>query len=183
MYDDPFITQKKDQIIYQPKLKYLSIANNDIHIWGKCIKNEIYKKAISLLGLKRSTTYLCNAEDDVIVLMLFNSAKIFRFIPLYGIFHLISKITATNYLPKNHILFSRLFYLDLLFDITGNSSSEKKYVFDNAIILKKYMTSNNMTFNEENRKYFKKIFKKIIHCGNISQKNKKYLKNIFVINS
>ena len=127
MYDDPFITQKKEQIVYQPNLKFLSITNNDCHIWGKCIKNEIYKKAISLLG-DRSKIYLCNAEDDVIVLMLFNVAKSFKFIPIYGLLHLISQKSATYTLPKDHILFSKLFFLDLLYDITGNNTNEKYYV-------------------------------------------------------
>ena len=41
MFIDPFITDKTDKIIYQPNLKFLSITNNDVHIWGKCIKSEI----------------------------------------------------------------------------------------------------------------------------------------------
>ena len=90
MHDDLFILKKNDMVVYQPNLKLLSIRNNDIHIWGKCIKNEIFKKAISLLGAQRSTTYLYNAEDDVIVLMLFNAQKhsdLFLFMA-YFIFYL-----------------------------------------------------------------------------------------------
>ena len=179
MYDDPFISQKEDKIVYQPNLQYLSITNNDCHIWGKCIKNEIYKKAISLLGFKRSTTYLCNAEDDVIVLMIFKVSNSFRFIPIYGLFHLISKITATHTLPKNHILFSKLYFLDLLFDHTGNNTKEKKYVVENAIIIKNFIEYKNFTFNKKNRKYLSKILKKVFRCKYISKKNKKYLKKIY----
>lgn len=179
MYDDPFIIRKHNQIIYQPHLKYLSITNNDCHVWGKIIKNEIYKKAISLLGLKRRTTYLCNAEDDVIVLMLFKVAKSFRFIPMYGLFHLISGKTAAFTLPKDHIVFSKLFFLDLLFDISENNYQEKKYVVNNAILIKNFFLAKNLTFNKKNNKYFKKIYKKIFNCPYISLENKAYLKNIF----
>ena len=177
--EDPFISKKIDQIVYQPHLKFLSITNNDCHIWGKCIKTEIYKQAISLLGLKRSTTYLCNAEDDVIVLMLFNVAKSFRFIPIYGLFHLISQTTAAYTLPKDHILYSKLFFLELLFDFTDNNSEEKKYVVENAKIINSFIKVKNITFNKKNKKYLKKIFKKIVNCKHISKKNKKYLKKIF----
>ena len=180
MYDDPFISIKKDKITYQPNLKFLSITNNDCHIWGKCIKNKIYKKGIAKLGFERSRTYLCNAEDDVIVLMLFNVAKSFKFIPIYGLFHLISPKTATYTLPKNHILFSKLFFLDLLFDNTKNDYNEKKYVVENAIIIQNFIKHKNITFNKKNRKYLKKILKKVFTCSSISKKDKTYLKNIFV---
>ena len=179
MYDDPFINQKNDKIVYQPILKFLSLTNNDCHIWGKFIKNRIYRKAISLLGFKRSTTYLCNAEDDVIVLMIFNVANSFRFIPIYGLFHLISNKTAAFTLPKNHILFSKLFFLDLLFDITGNNTDEKKYVVENANLIKNLIFSRNITFNKRKRNYLRKILKKILKCPYISQSNKTYLKNLF----
>jgi len=179
MYDDPFIIQKDDKIVFQPNLKFLSITNNDCHIWGKLIKNVIYKDAIYLLGSKRGTTYLCNAEDDVIVLMLFNAANSFRFIPFYGLFHLISKKTAAYTLPKNHILFSKLFFLDLLFDFTGNNPKEKKYVIDNMILIKNLISSKNITFNKRNKKYLKKFLKKVFKCPHISKKDKKYIKSIF----
>ena len=179
MHDDPFISKKDDQVILQPNLKLLSIKNNDVHIWGKCIKNEIYKKAISLLGARRSTTYLCNAEDDVIVLMLFNAAKSFRFIPIYGIFHFISNKTATYTLPKDHILFSKLFFLDLLYDITGNVYSEKQYVFNNALIIKNFSIAKNITFNQKNALYLKKILRKIFSCHKINEKSKTILNATF----
>ena len=179
MHDDPFISKKNDMIVYQPNLKLLSIKNNDVHIWGKCIKNEVFKKAISLLGNERSATYLCNAEDDVIVLMLFNAAKSFRFIPIYGIFHFLSKKTTTYTLPKDHILFSRLFFLDLLYDITDNVFSEKQYVVNNAIIVKKFISSKNLTFNKKNTIYLKKILRKIFSCDKIKDESKAYLKTIF----
>ena len=143
MFDDPFIIQKNEKTVNQPQLKYLSLTNNDCHIWGKSIKNEIYKKAISLLGYKRSTIYLCNAEDDVIILMIFSVAKSFKFIPIYGLFHLISKKTAAFILPKDHILFSKLFFLDLLYDITGNNTNEKNYVVQNAYLVKNLIISKN----------------------------------------
>ena len=179
MYDDPFINEKNDKIVYQPNLKFLSKTNNDCHIWGKFIKKNIYKEAISLLGFKRSTTYLCNAEDDVIVLMIFNVAKSFRFIPIYGLFHLISNQTAAFTLPKNHILFSKLFFLELLFDITGNNTDEKKYVVKNANLIKNLIFSKNITFNKRNKNYFRKILKKILKCSYISLSNKIHMKNLF----
>jgi glycosyltransferase involved in cell wall biosynthesis len=59
IYDEPFIKKKQNRIVYQPKLHLLSLINRDVHIWGKCIKKKIYKKALNALGKKRySTIYL-----------------------------------------------------------------------------------------------------------------------------
>ena len=179
MFFDPFIIEKKDKTIYQPDLKFLSLTNNDVHIWGKCIKKEIYKKAISLMGVKRSRTYLCNAEDDVIVFMLFISAKSFRFIPIFGIIHLISTTTASNTLSKDHLIFSKIFFLDLLFDFTENNFFEKKFVVNIAIILKNYSISKNLPINQKNMKYLDNVLKKIYDCPYISEENKINLKKIF----
>ena len=179
MFFDPFITNKNDRIIYQPNLKFLSLTNNDVHIWGKCIKTEIYKNAISLMGSKRSKTYLCNAEDDVIIYMIFNVAKTFRYIPILGIFHLISSTTASKTLSKDHLIFSKIFYLDLVFDFTKESITEKKYVIDIATIMKEYSVKKNLPFNKENKKYLKRVLKKIFNCTHISIEDKNYLHNIF----
>ena len=108
MIDDPFINNKNNKIVYQPKLKFLSIDNYDCHIWGKLIKNEIYKNAINLLGIERYSIYLCIAEDDVMVFMLFSSAKTYKFHPIYGLFHLKSNITTYYTFSKEHKLFSKI---------------------------------------------------------------------------
>ena len=181
MFFDPFIIEKKDKTIYQPDLKFLSLTNNDVHIWGKCIKKEIYKNAISLMGIKRSRTYLCNAEDDVIVFMLFTSAESFRFIPIFGIIHLISTTTASNTLSKDHLIFSKIFFLDLLFDFTENNFFEKKFVVNTANILKNYSISKNLSINPNNMKYLGNVLKKIFDCPYISVENKTNLKKIFDI--
>ena len=179
MYIDPFINEKIDKIIYQPSLKFLSLTNNDVHIWGKCIKTEIYKKAISSLGTERSKTYLCNAEDDVIIFMIFSVAKTYRFIPIFGIFHLISSITASNTLSKEHLIYSKIFFLNLLFDFTKNNTTEKKYVINVAKIIKRYFIVKNLILNKENKKYLKVVLKKIFNCSYVSEEDKIHLKHIF----
>ena len=179
MYDDPFIRNKDKRVIYQPELKFLSINNNDCHIWGKCIKNEIYKKAISNFYQKRDITYICITEDDIMVFMLFSTAKSFFFLPIYGLFHLISNNTASFTLPKDHLVFSKIYYSDFIFDFSGNNTEEKQYAVKIAINSQKYILSKNLSFNEENKKYLQKVLKKMLQCFYISNKNKILLKNIF----
>ena len=174
-YDEPYITNKNDKVTMQPKLKFLSFSNKDCHIWAKCIKKEIYKKAISLMGVKRSTTYLCYGEDDVIVYMLFSTAKIFRFIPVYGLLHFVSEQTASFKLSEKHKLFSKIFFLELVFELTDNNFMEKKYVFLAAKSIKLYIEQKNLNFDETNKNYLKKVIKKIINCNYISVENKEFI--------
>ena len=179
MFDDPFIKNKNKRTIYQPELKFLSINNNDCHIWGKIIKIEIYKKAISLLYEKRNVSYICVAEDDIMVFLLFSVSKSFNFFPIYGIFHLISNETASFTLPKDHIVFSRIYFLDILFDFSENNNKEKKYVIKHAKSFKNYLILKNLTFSKQNKIYLEKVLEKIFLCNYISNENKNLLKTFF----
>ena len=132
-----------------------------------------------MLGPKRGKTYLCNAEDDVMIYMLFGLAKNFRYIPVFGIFHLISSITASKTLPKDHLIFSKIFFLDLIFDFTNDSIFEKAYVVTVAKIIKEYSIINNLPLNEKNEKYLNSVLKKIFDCPYITKKDKELLKKIY----
>lgn len=176
MFNEPFIKNKADKIVVQPKLKFLSIKNNDCHIWGKLIKTEIYKNAINSMGIKRYSVYLCFAEDDVMVFMIFSSSKVYKYLPIYGLFHLNSNNTASFTLSKNHKLFSKIYYLDILFQFTDNNFKEKRYVSNFAIILSK-MFNFRTTMNT--RSYLKQVINKLLNCNFIEKKQKNEIKNSF----
>lgn len=178
IYDEPFIKDKNDKYIIQPELKFLSVTNKDAHIWGKCIKKEIYKNAISLMGIKRSNTYLCYGEDDVIVFMLFSTANTYRFIPIFGLFHLVSKQTASFKLSDNHKLFAKIFFLDLIFDFTDNSFREKKFVNKFIDAIKNFISSKKFDINKENRIYLNKTLEKIFNCSYFNRNNNSYFNKI-----
>ena len=176
MFDEPFIKNKTNKVVYQPKLKFLSINNNDCHIWGKLIRNDIYKTAINLMGIKRYSVYLCFTEDDIMVFMLFSSAKSYKFLPIYGLFHLKSKNTASFTLSQNHKLFSKIYFLEILFDFTNNNFKEKRYVSNFAIFLSKifnYKTTLNT------RIYLKQVLNKILNCDFIEKRQKKLIISSF----
>ena len=154
IFDDPFINNKENRIIYQPNLKFLSFINNDCHLWGKCIKKEIYKKAINSLGKKRNSIYLCYAEDDVMIFMIYKLSNSYKFTKKYGLFHIISNNTASFYLSKDHIIFSKIFFLDIIFDFTDENIKDKEYVYLNAVKYKNKFFSR-YPLNDKNKKYLK----------------------------
>ena len=152
MSDDPFINNKENRIVYQPDLKFLSFINNDCHLWGKCIKKEIYKKAINSLGKKRNSIYLCYSEDDIMIFLIYKVSNSFKFTKKYGLFHIISNSTASFYLSKDHIIFSKIFLLDIIFDFTDENIKDKKYVYLYAIKYKNKFFSR-YPLNNKNKKY------------------------------
>ena len=79
---------KKDYniVINQPDLSYYPTIrmNNqgknfavDLFLWLKCIRAEIYKRAITMYSKERYSIYMTNCEDDIMTFMIFQIAKSF----------------------------------------------------------------------------------------------------------
>ena len=166
--------------IYKPNLSLFGISKNDrfriseVHIWSKCIKSSIYKKAVNSLGRKRYSFFMSWAEDTSMVFVLFNVAESYRYITKYGIFRFNRKNSASESMPRSHKLFGELFFLDVIFDFTNNDFKSKKFAVYKAIYIRNcgYFKS----LNEINIKYLKKILKKILTCPYISKEDKMRLK-------
>ncbi len=175
--NNQFHKHKDNLILYQPYLSIFPISKNnkyypnDFHIWGKCINTIIYKNAIYLLGKDRYSIYMSWHEDTIMVIIIFKLAKSYKFIGKYGIFHLVSKSTASCTQPKDNIMFGEIFYLDIIFDFTNNNTKYKKIVVEKALELKDLKLFD--ISNYKNKKYLISVLNKIISCKYISAKDKK----------
>lgn len=100
--------------IYKPELGLFGISKNDtfkiseVHIWSKCIKNKIYKKAVNLLG-KRYFFMVNWAEDTAMAFLLFSIAESYRYVTKYGIFRFNRKDILQN-LCQIHICYSEIYF-------------------------------------------------------------------------
>ena len=83
MYEDYFHNHKDGLIVKQPELNYFPIVKrdkfrvNDLHVWGRLVKTEIYQKTIDNLGLTaigedRKTCFLSWAEDSSMSISFFH---------------------------------------------------------------------------------------------------------------
>ena len=128
--------------IFKPKLSLFGISKKgrfklrEVHIWSKCIKNSIYKKAVNSLGRKRNLFFMSWAEDTSMVFILFNVAESYRYITKYGIFKCNRKNSAEHSMPNSHKLFGETFFLDAIFDFTPNDSKSKKFAVYQAIYIR-----------------------------------------------
>ena len=176
MHNKPFI-------IYQDKLSLFGISKNnrlrisEVHIWSKCIKSSIYKKAIDKLGVKRYSYFLVWGEDTSMVFILFSFAESYRYIDKYGIFRFNRKSSASNTISYSNKIFSKIFFLDILFDFTKNNSESKKFAMYQAINIRNSKFFNSLS--KSNKNYLNLIIKKLLASNYINKKDKEKLKFMF----
>ena len=169
--------------IYQPNLSLFGISKDDrlksreVHIWSKCIKNSIYKKAVNSLGRKRYSYFMSWSEDTSMVFVLFNVAKSYRYIIKYGIFRFNRKNSASESMSASSKLFGEIFCLDVIFDFTKNDFKSKKYAVYKAIYIRNCKIFKSL--DKININYLKATLKKLLSCPYISIDDKTKIKIYF----
>ena len=180
-----YIYHPDNLILHQPDLGIFSItyknklAFRDHFAWGKCIMSKIYKKAVNRLGYERYSTYNCWTEDMSIVFVLFNTAKSYIFLNVFGIFRIKSKNTTTHKLPNIHKFLSYIFYLGILFDFSKDNIETKSYVAQYALGFSLKRINN---LDKKGKELFKTIIKKFINSPFISNDYKLKIKQKFYYN-
>ena len=193
MKEAMFHDHKDGLTVYQPELTYYPISQNnkyiqnDIHVWGRLTKSDIYKKAINNFGRNaigeiRNSCFVTWAEDDAMSMIIYRYAKSYKFIRKYGIFHFLSNITSTHTSNDGLKKYGQLFSIDTVFDFSHNNPKGKKYsvqMLQGLIFSKIY----NL-YNQKNVRYLKAILNKILNCQYISFEDKKEIKKNFdIVNS
>jgi glycosyltransferase involved in cell wall biosynthesis len=145
-----------NKIIIQPELSYFSLKrignkgkyiSTDVYLWLKCIKNDVYKKAVILLGKERYSVFITSGEDDIMNFMIFQTANSFKYIPKYCVLRINTANSANKIITKEEKLISKFYYLNTVYDFSKNTLKGKEIVFC-------------ITINLMNRKLFKKIIQK-----------------------
>ena len=102
--------KKNGIIIKQPELSTFIYAKKfgqykliDALIWGKCIKTEIYKKALQLLGKEIFESNISWSEDRIVNFAIFKVANSFKFINIFGIVHQRLQLSVGNNWIKTKI--------------------------------------------------------------------------------
>ena len=188
MYNDYFHNHEGGLIVKQPELNYFPIVKknkfrvNDLHVWGRLVKTHIYQKAINNLGLtaigeKRLTCFLSWAEDSAMSIILFHFANSYKFIKKLGIFHWISRSTASFTRPGDECFFGEIYFFDLMCDFI------KKDKFGISLLVEKAKDIRGNWFynlnNEKNKKFLKAVLEKIINSEYMINKDRNDLKKLF----
>ena len=174
--DDGFHDHQHNLIVHQPELGVFTISRNnkfnynDLYVWGKAIKTEIYKKAVNSLGKEKYSQFVTWAEDSIITFIIYNIAKSYKFVRKYGIFHLRIDSCASFTQGSDIKTFGEILFIDVLYDFSKNNS-DKNFAALQAVEVSttSYFTVQN---NKNNTDYLKKVINKILESNYISKKNK-----------
>ena len=172
-----FNGRKHNMEIYQPRLSCYAISTNghravnDLNIWGKLYKSSVYKSAVNTLGKERYSYFAVYIEDYLMLHLLCNIASSFKFIKKYGLFHKVSSSSSSNHITKDQRLFGELFFFDIIFDFRKPECK--------LVSVKKFTDScgGYKRANEENKKYYIKLYKKIMAAKDIEDEYKIIIRN------
>ena len=139
---------KPNTVLFQPEMgdyplqtgkKIGDIKIISCYLWCKCIKTEIYQKGLNILGKDRYSRYMTAHEDVVMMFILFNIGKSYKFVEIYGLFRVFrtnSGYHSTKELQQN---IKNIYFADIVIDFAKNTNEHKKlilYIMYNVLKLK-----------------------------------------------
>ena len=176
MRENIFHIKKDNLILLQPKLSIYPLKNriflHDPHIWGKCIRADLYKKAINELGKERYSVYNCWNEDLTIFFMICHFAKNYKFVRKLGVFHYVNLKTSTFTQSRFNLKNPSINLLELVFEYLSNN--QKNFAARYAIHLRRIgLTRVKDGFLIAR---LTSIIKRIINCEYVDEKYKEEIK-------
>ena len=186
--ESKFHDHKDGLTVYQPELTYFAISQNnkynlnDVHIWGRLTRTDLYKNTINNLGKNaigeiRNSCFVTWDEDDAMSMAIYRYAKSYKFIKKYGIFHYLSEITSSITSKNDLKRYGELFFLDIVFDFSLDDFKGKKY---SVVMLQKMIIKKIHNFyNEKNVNFLKAILKKMLDSQYISFADKEIILKYF----
>ncbi len=191
-------SHKPNYVLFQPELgyyslqpahKYEGIYFMEVYIFAKCIKTKIYKNALNKLGEERYSRYMNTDEDLIANYILFNTAKIVKYVSKYGYLYIERKgsLSSSNWkvraIPN---LFCRLYVLDAIIEFSKDIPKHKDVIINyiNSFFGDKNL--NEALKSKEFNKLFNSCLNRIFYCKYISEEDKNEIKkrgkNITFIN-
>ena len=169
--------------IYQPELQtYLFYANKelkrvDFYINNKMITKKLFIKALNLLNNFYLNLYMTILEDQLMIFILYKTAKSFYYLKKYGYYHKLNSISVCNNKFKlTHMRIKYYFiYIKLVYEYSKNIKIEKditNYLFasiNSKIKIEKELSSS--PFNNDFYFYYD-IINTLLNCKFIFKDNK-----------
>ena len=177
-----FSNHELDVIMKQPQLsdyplspgtKTGELIFKDVYLWRKCIKAEIYKKVLNIIGEEKYTRYMIGHEDVVINFSLFNTVKTFLYIGKYGILRIYRKNSANHQTKAINQEIKQIYLADIAFDFLKNTKQSQKLIYHlmfNVLNLKLLKTILNI--DEYYKKLLNSCFDRFFNCSFIPNEYK-----------
>jgi glycosyltransferase involved in cell wall biosynthesis len=170
--------KEHNQYVTQPELSSFIYRKNkdrvirliDGFLWGKCIRSEIYRKALDTIGEEIYTQKMFYGDDRLVNFVLFKVANSFKFIKEYGIVYYNTPHSILHSAKKIRNCHDELFNIMSIYNFTKNSSDVVFASFELRSRWKKLIAPG---LDEENEKFLKKLIIKMTNCKNLNRRNRR----------
>ena len=188
---------KANDIIYQPKLRDAFFIINERKewiravkcrtIWGKIVKNEIFKKAIDNIGTKYTEDYFLGFEDTMMTVSLYQVAQSYYLLNQIGLYYsrddkvgTYPAISSKKCIKKYQFIkgLDSLKYLNFLNDKFEDTEIEKLTLYHETISINYYPFTNYYKNIVGNFDMIYKIFDVLFESKYIPEKKKERLKKL-----
>ena len=170
-------------VLYQPALGNYptwggrtinTIHLETVYLWAKCIRTEIYQKAINKFGEERFSKYMLRYEDILMNYAIFNIASSYKFVGKYGVFNIYRKTSASRikYITETNLY--QIYYIDVVIDFVQDTI-ENKIILVNLIMnlfRKKNSLERTLKKNKDAYNLFISSIDKVLKMTKISDRLK-----------
>ena len=162
-----FTDIKESMLAYQPELQtFLFYVKNelkkvDYYINNKMIKKELFIKALNSLNNFYLNIYMTLLEDQLMIFILYKTAKSFFYLRKYGYYYKIHTISICYNEFKISFMKMKFYfmYLKLLYEYSKNIKYEKDIVNYQFTLINKHINIkrelSSSTFNDDFYFYYK----------------------------
>ena len=179
-------------IIYQPELRTKFFRINEEHdnyrpitcrtIWGKIVKNEIFKKAIDNIGTKYTDDYIRGYEDTMMTVSLYQVAQSFYLMKQVGLYY--SRDDKMGRFPvlkekkcivRENVIrgLDGLKFLHFLMDKLNDNELEKQTIYHEMISINSYDYSNYLKHVDHDYEMLYSILDELHKSQYITENEKK----------
>ena len=184
--DTYFSGHKLNLVMFQPELGNYPIRPSkemgkfdimDNFLWVKCIKTKIYQKALNKLGEERYSRHMIMHEDLLVIYILFNIAKSYKYIGKYGIFHIQRPGSASwKYFSDSQMNIYNLYLTDVIIDFSQENKENKKLVVYIITFMIDRPQLEKTLENDYNKKLFISCLDRALNSNFISEEDKNIIK-------
>ena len=187
IYDIGYSNKILNLVMHQPELgKYPVKPNqnlngyslNDVYVWAKCIKADMYQKAINNLGKEKYSRFMLAHEDIVMTYILFYTIESFKFVGKYGIFHIKREASAWEKSDNIYMDLKELLFLDVVIDFPKNCIESQRLSVSIMINIMNIQGLEKMLNDKEyNKNLFYSCLDRIFNSTLISNEQKNQIRN------
>ena len=185
--DTNFAKHKLNVVLFQPKLSAFPIRPGkkfkrykliSCYLWAKCIKTNVYKKGINLIGKEKYYRFIIAWEDMIAMVFLFNIANSYKFVGKYGILHIKRFGSGYSLTKPIQMNLANLYLVDIVLDFPKNTPEYRKLILNlifymlNSKLFEKILNNSLV-----NKKIILSILDRFLNLSFISKKYKNSILN------